>query len=113
MGTYVPMEFLSPAVRAEACRLRQVEGRSLGEIAKTLGISQSTARRWTLEIELTADQRAVIDARRVTAALRGSALMAEGWRERRRGWQQEGRDRAREGDLLHHAGCMLYWAEGT
>jgi hypothetical protein len=28
-------------------------------------------------------------------------------------YQQEGRIKAREGDLLHSHGCMLYWAEGT
>jgi hypothetical protein len=39
--------------------------------------------------------------------------MAERRREQRRVWQQEGRVRAREGDPLHLAGCLLYWAEGT
>ena len=28
-------------------------------------------------------------------------------------WQREGRARAREGDRIHMAGCMLYWAEGS
>lgn len=28
-------------------------------------------------------------------------------------YQQEGRAKAREGDALHLAGCMLYWAEGA
>jgi hypothetical protein len=27
--------------------------------------------------------------------------------------QDDGRAAAREGDLLHQAGCMLYWAEGS
>lgn len=39
--------------------------------------------------------------------------MAERWREKRREYQQEGRRHARDGDPLHQAGCMLYWAEGT
>jgi hypothetical protein len=86
---------------------------SLGEIAKRLDISQATARRWTLDIELTTDQLAQIQARRIAAARAGSAIMAEGFRRRRAAWQVEGRRRAREGDLLHQAGCVLYWAEGT
>jgi hypothetical protein len=28
-------------------------------------------------------------------------------------YQQEGRERARRGDPIHMAGCMLYWAEGS
>jgi len=34
-------------------------------------------------------------------------------RDERRAYQREGRRRARQGDALHQAGCMLYWAEGT
>ena len=33
--------------------------------------------------------------------------------ERRREAQQLGREAARQGDLLHAAGCMLFWAEGS
>jgi hypothetical protein len=40
-------------------------------------------------------------------------LMAEGCRDYRRRCQLQGRLRARDGDLLHQAGCMLYWAEGS
>jgi hypothetical protein len=39
--------------------------------------------------------------------------MAAAYRAKRLAWQQEGRARAREGELLHQAGCLLYWAEGT
>jgi hypothetical protein len=39
--------------------------------------------------------------------------VAARWREVRRKYQEEGRVRARRGDPLHQAGCMLYWAEGT
>ena len=39
--------------------------------------------------------------------------MAEECRRRRAAWQLEGRARAREEDLLHQAGCLLYWAEGS
>lgn len=39
--------------------------------------------------------------------------LAEKSRDKRRMYQREGRLRARKGDPLHEAGCMLYWAEGT
>ena len=34
-------------------------------------------------------------------------------RAKRLAWQAAGRARARDGDLLHQAGCLLYWAEGS
>ena len=66
-----------------------------------------------MDIELTSEQESRIDARRAASAHRGSKLMAEGFREMRREWQDDGRARAKRGDPLHEAGCLLYWAEGT
>jgi len=43
----------------------------------------------------------------------GNLEWAEMKREERRAYQREGRRRAKQGDPLHEAGCMLYWAEGT
>lgn len=34
-------------------------------------------------------------------------------RNKRIQYQEEGRIKAREGDLLHLSGCMLYWGEGN
>src|SRR5690606_23862090 len=34
-------------------------------------------------------------------------------RNLRKKYQEEGRIKARQGDALHLAGCMLYWAEGS
>lgn len=100
-------------LRAEARSLRAHQGMSLAEIANELDISTSTARRWTLDIELTGEQLVRIKDRVKSAARRGSATMAENRRQARRTWQAEGRARARNGELLHQAGCLLYWAEGT
>jgi transposase-like protein len=107
------MRNLPAPLRDQARRLGMEDGLSLGEIARTLGVAPSTARRWSLDIELTAEQLAGIDARRARSAREASALMAKGFRHKREAWQLEGRMRAREGDLLHQAGCLLYWAEGT
>src|SRR5439155_13727181 len=44
--------------------------------------------------------------------LRGAAENARKSRLARIRWQDEGRDRARNGDPLFAAGCMPYWGEG-
>jgi hypothetical protein len=107
------MKPLPLELRTRARELRQRDGFSFGEIARTLGIAPATARRWTFDIEITRDQLKQIDARRIKAAREASTANAARCRLKRRAWQQEGRQRAREGDLLHQAGCLLYWAEGT
>jgi hypothetical protein len=90
----------------------------LKRIAARLGVSASTVHLWTRDIELTDDQR-----RRNLISARGPrsreaiAKFGRTWseknRERRRSYQREGRECARKPDPLHHAGCMLYWAEGA
>ncbi len=81
-------------------------------------MSPSSVSYWTRDIKLSAEQRRrnlrgalgpqnpELVARRV-AAWRGR------WRDRRLAYQREGRLRAREGDALHMAGYLLYWAEGS
>lgn len=88
------------------------------QIAARLDVSPSSAYAWTKDIELTEEQR--------LANLRGPRgphnpehirRRARAWaarcRDRRLGYQEEGRAAARAGDPLHRAGCMLYWAEGS
>jgi hypothetical protein len=89
------------------------EGRSLGEIALELPISVSTARRWTHDIALSPKQVASMRDRTSQPRLEAQRAWCEERRCERRQWQQEGRIRAQAGDLLHQAGCLLYWAEGA
>lgn len=108
---------LDPALHDEARRLREA-GEPFKRIAAFLDISVATAHAWTRDIELSPEQirhnlrgprgpqSPEQIARRVEANMRI-------FRERRLGYQREGRDRARKGDALHQAGCMLYWAEGS
>lgn len=102
------------AEREAARRLRQSEGLPIKKIASRLGVAVSTVSVWVRDIELTAEQRARL--RLLNPAynrqLSGQAAYAEQCRARRREAQQGGRVRAGEGDALHVAGCMLYWAEG-
>ena len=88
-------------------------GRSLGEIAGQLPISVWTARRWTLDIELTTDQKSAIRERARAPFRNANAAWCEARRDDRRRWQAAGRARAQRGELLHQAGCLLYWAEGS
>ena len=104
-----------PQLRARARELRREHGLSVRCIARTLGVSLSTASTWVRDIELTAEQR-----RALHEAHQGPDAVARrnsAWIERRRAEraraQAEGRAAARRGDPLHLAGCMLYWAEGA
>lgn len=100
--------------RAEARRLRADEGKSVREIAATVGVARSSVSRWVQDIELTEAQHASLLARNPihNGQHEGARVRSELARARRRSWQEEGREAARQGDALHAAGCMLFWAEG-
>jgi hypothetical protein len=105
-----------PREREQARRLRAEQGLAIRKIAARLGVSPSSVLLWTAEIVLTEEQRrrnrADEQANRDSFRARAAAW-SERCRGRRRAWQEEGRRRARQGDALHMAGCMLYWAEGA
>jgi hypothetical protein len=98
------------AERTEARRLRTELGMPMKQIAARLGVSVASVHAWTRDIRLTDDQW---ERNRRAGRRRFAVKWAEINRERRRGYQAEGRVRARTGDALHQAGCMLYWAEGA
>jgi hypothetical protein len=105
-----------PLEKEEARRLRQEQGMPIKRIAARLRVSPSSVLRWTSDIELTEGQlRRNNERERLNRESFGAR--ARVWsgicRDRRLGWQQEGRRRALKGDGLHLAGCMLYWAEGS
>jgi transposase-like protein len=104
---------MKTAERVLARALRR-EGHSVKEIARRVGVSQSSVSVWVRDIELTRAQH-----RRLQQAigphphqLRARAALSDRHRQRRRAAQMEGRRYARLGDPFHAAGCMLYWAEG-
>jgi hypothetical protein len=83
------------------------------QIAVRLGVSPASVYLWTKDIELTPEQvERIREANRPAVKARAAA-----WSERNRlkrlAYQEKGRARARLGEPLHQAGCMLYWAEGT
>jgi transposase len=106
-----------PLKREEARELRHA-GMPYKRIAARLGVSPSSAYAWTNDIELTEEQKAA-NMRGPTGPLNPEHVRqrAKAWsarcRARRAESQAAGRAAARVGNLLHLAGCMLYWAEGA
>jgi hypothetical protein len=98
------------AERAEARRLRRHQGMPMKQIATRLNVSPGSVHLWTRDIELTSTQaqRNSKRAREVS-----THKWVEKNRARRLRHQEEGRAAARQGNPLHMAGCMLFWAEGS
>ncbi|MCI0709308.1 MAG: hypothetical protein L0154_04015, partial [Chloroflexi bacterium] len=100
--------------REEARSLRR-QGISIIVIARQLKAPKSSVSTWCRDIQLTPEQEAALqhsDARR-KAQVKGAGANVAIHREKRRRYQEQGRQKACEGDPLHLAGCMLYWAEGS
>ncbi|HEY8774290.1 MAG TPA: hypothetical protein VIM05_06960 [Gaiellaceae bacterium] len=100
---------MKTAERDMARKLRR-EGLSMRQIERRLGVARSTVSLWVREIELTDHQREELQARGASARTCARRIY---YRARRRMFQDEGRVRARQGEPLHAAGCMLFWAEGS
>jgi len=101
--------------RERARSMRRAEGRSIKEIARMLGVSNSSVSLWVRDIELTDEQHAALQARNglhERQRLARAAMSAKA-RARRVAWQLEGRQRARGLGHRYAGGCMLYWAEGS
>lgn len=82
---------------------------TLDRIAGELGVSLSSVRLWVRDIEI---PRSLVEMNRRRSSRRRGERWRERRREARRAFQEQGRTRARLGEPLHTAGCMLYWAEG-
>ena len=97
-----------PIEEGVARALRAEHGTPVKELARLLQVSAGTISVWVRDIEIDPEQM----RRNMSRSARAATWSAVN-RERRRGYQEEGRRRARPGDLQHMAGCMLYWAEGS
>jgi transposase-like protein len=105
-----------PKERAEARRLRREEGLPYKQIARRLGVSPESVHNWARDIPISEEHRKR-NLAHMTPKSEVVMKRAKSWsetnRRRRREFQADGRRRARAGDALHEAGCMLYWAEGA
>ncbi len=98
------------AEKRQARRLRREDGMPMKRIAARLGVSVSTVSLWVRDVELDPAHR---ERNRQQEYARRATTWSDLNRAKRAGYQQEGRERARDDDALHQAGCMLYWAEGA
>lgn len=100
--------------RLEARKLREA-GMAIGKIAKTLGCAKSSVSIWVRDIVLTQEQikKIMDDKHSSPGQFAGSKKNKEIFLKKRLEYQQQGRDKAKQKEPLHMAGCMLYWAEGT
>jgi transcriptional regulator with XRE-family HTH domain len=98
--------------RRRARELR-IEGWSVKDIERELGVSRSSVSIWVRDVELTTEQRRRLIARSRLGPIVAGPKKAAAAREVRRSYQEHGRELARERGALYAAGCMLYWAEGA
>jgi hypothetical protein len=100
--------------REKARYLRQ-RGLTVTEIAETVGASRGSVSVWVRGIILTDGQQADIRRNHYHwgAQNKGAQVNRRKFLEKRIAYQEEGRQKAREGRPLHLKGCMLYWAEGA
>jgi hypothetical protein len=99
--------------RRKARELRS-QGWSNGKIAKELNVSKSSISLWVRDIVLTQNQIDILKSQNpiYDRQHKGAKIKSDMARNVRLGFQQEGKEKAKEGNLLHQAGCMLYWGEG-
>lgn len=91
------------------------QGKSMTWIARELNVSIGSVSLWTHDIILSDEQYEYLqnsDARKAAQKKAAEANVIV-HRNKRLKYQEEGRAKAREGDLLHQGGCMLYWGEGS
>jgi len=101
--------------RLEARRMRG-EGMTITKIAEELGVSKGSVSTWVRDVILTDEQVEAIKvakSEKHLSQLAGAAANREKHLKLRKGYQQVGREAARNGSRLHLIGCMLYWAEGA
>jgi predicted transcriptional regulator len=106
---------LKTAERIKARSLREERGYSIKQIAALLRVSTSSVSLWVRDIELTHEQHKALRERNpaYNRQLNGRAIASANRRAERVAYQEQGRVLARRADMLHAAGCMLYWAEGA
>jgi len=96
--------------KQQAIALRQ-GGMAITKICKQLNVSKSTVSLWVRDVKLTEQQEIFLKNksnfnREYNDGVKADAL------SRRQDYQTQGRLKAKEHNLIHTQGCMLYWAEG-
>lgn len=87
----------------EAISLRK-NGLSVREISNRICVSKSSVSVWVRNIVLTKEQ---------IEKLKPGGKNVHFFMGKRKKYQDQGREKAKEKDIEHAIGCMLYWGEGT
>lgn len=88
----------------QAKELRK-NGKSIREIANELNVAKSSVSVWVRDIPLSKEQ--------LENLCKPRGFNYKFFRNKRAEYQKEGINKAKEKDINHAIGCMLYWAEGT
>lgn len=102
----------------QACKLR-VQGESVKQIAKILGVSSGSVSKWTRNVPLTETQRALLRERQIAAGNRGRMMGVERNKEKKAvrirlaGHEAKERIPSLSRDQLFYVGLGLYWGEGV
>lgn len=100
--------------RQKARELRN-QGLAINKIAKELNVSKSSVSTWVRDIKLSQEQMENLEQQNpiFNRQINGAKGRADKARIIRIQYQEDGKLKAKENNLLHQAGCMLYWAEGS
>ena len=90
--------------KIRAIELRKT-GLSLSKISSELKVSKSIVSTWTRDVILSKEQ--------IEKLYRPQGKNTEFFKNSRKQYQEEGMEKAKEKDINHAIGCMLYWAERT
>jgi hypothetical protein len=91
------------------------QGWLIEEISSELGVKIDTLQTWVRDIEFTEEQEAFLAETKpewYKRYRRGLPNKQRGLK-RRLAYQEAGREKAKEGSLLHLMATMLYWGEGS
>jgi transposase-like protein len=101
-------------LKSQAIKLRE-QGLPITQIAKQLCVAKSSVSNWVRNVILTQQQIEELKTKNpiYNKQISGAQIKSKKAREKRLAYQNEGKRKAQENNFLHHAGCMLYWAEGS
>lgn len=91
------------------------QGLTINQIANFLQVSKSSVSTWVRDIVLTQDQIDNLQKQNpiFNRQINGAKERSDKARLIRLEYQNKGKIKAKDNNLLHQAGCLLYWAEGA
>jgi len=93
-------------------RQLRIEGKSIKQIAKIVGVSQSSVSVWVRDINLTEEQKEELKRKRSYNIKKVGEIHSKKYLELRKSYQLKGKNKVKECNKKYIAGIMLYWAEG-